>query len=45
MLTVKTMSKMLNVESRVILAVGGREDVVKEHTKSVFVRIKSSLHS
>lgn len=36
---------MFNVESRVILAVGGREDVVKEHTQSAFVGIKCSLHN
>lgn len=43
MLTVKTRSKMINVESRVILAVVSREDVVKQHPQSVFVGINGSL--
>lgn len=43
MLTVKPRSKMINVESRVILVVVSREDVVKQHPQSVFVGINGSL--
>lgn len=40
MLTVKPGSKMFSVESRVILAAGGREDVIEEHTQSVLWALK-----
>lgn len=45
MLTVKTRSKIINVESKVIRAVGGREDAVKKHTQFVFVEMKFRIHN
>lgn len=34
-LPVKTRSKMINIESRMILAVGGEEGIVKEQTQCI----------
>lgn len=45
MLTVKTRSKIINDESKVMSAVGGREDAVKTHAQSVFLEMKFSLHN